>query len=62
MCMSTVLKDKGKFRPLFYHEGLEKEYRCSCTVSLTLVLYVLAGDIHTVTGLVSPEMIISFTV
>jgi hypothetical protein len=40
MCTSTVLKDKGKFHPRTCHEGLEREYRYSCTVSLTVALYV----------------------
>jgi len=40
MSMSTILKDKGKFHPRTSHEGLEREYRCNFTVSLTLALYV----------------------
>ena len=60
--MSTVLKDEGKFYPRTCHEALEREYRYNCTVSLTWRPMGVGCDIHSVTGLVSPEMVISFTV
>ena len=60
--MSTVLKDRSKSHPRTSHETLERQYSYSSTVSLTVALCVVAGDIHTATGRVSPGTVICFTV
>ena len=39
--MSTVLKDRSKFRPRTCNEGLQREYRCICTVCVQVQLYCL---------------------
>ena len=38
MSMPTVLKDRSKSHPRTCHEALERQYRYSCTVSLTVAL------------------------
>jgi hypothetical protein len=40
MSMSTVLKDRSKSHPRTCHEALERQYRYSCTVALTVALCV----------------------